>query len=191
MDRNDDVITFFSKNLFFKKKKLRRPGIAILLTSSKLWSFLLEKSLKTQEKLEELEIVYLNGIYICISWYSKIRWFLVKKCWCQQNSSGVSLDSYSFFDLLRVSYNCAKFHHCRICVIDFRDGGLFAPPPLHPWASPKKPIFNSSKNYYLYNHVLSKEIRQNFIFIVDKRFYWEKSFSGLNSSTSCYSFAIK
>ena len=21
---------------------------------------------------------------------------------------------------------CAKFHHCRICVIDFREGGLFA-----------------------------------------------------------------
>ena len=36
------------------------------------------KSLKTQEKLEELEIMYLNGIYICISWCSKICWFLVK-----------------------------------------------------------------------------------------------------------------
>ena len=51
---------------------LRRPGIAILLTSSKLRPRLLKESLKTQEKLEELEIMYLNGIYICISWYSKI-----------------------------------------------------------------------------------------------------------------------
>ena len=29
-------------------------------------------------KLEELEITHLNGIYICISWYSKICWFSVK-----------------------------------------------------------------------------------------------------------------
>ena len=25
-----------------------------------------------------------------------------------------------FLDLLWVRYNCAKFHHCRICVTDFR-----------------------------------------------------------------------
>ena len=30
-----------------------------------------------------------------------------------------------FLDLLWVRYNCAKFHHCRICVTDFRDGGPF------------------------------------------------------------------
>ena len=34
-----------------------------------------------------------------------------------------------FLDLLWVRYNCAKCHHCSICVIDFREGGLFAPPP--------------------------------------------------------------
>ena len=33
-----------------------------------------------------------------------------------------------FLDLLQVRYNCAKFHHCRICVNDFSEGGLFAPP---------------------------------------------------------------
>ena len=38
-----------------------------------------------------------NAIYICISWYSKICWFLVKKYWCQQNSRGVSRDSYIFW----------------------------------------------------------------------------------------------
>ena len=26
--------------------------------------------------------------------------------------------------------NCAKFHHCRICATDFREGDLYAPP--HP-----------------------------------------------------------
>ena len=33
--------------------------------------------------------MYQNTIYICISSYKKICWFLVKKCWCQQNSMGV------------------------------------------------------------------------------------------------------
>ena len=28
-----------------------------------------------------------------------------------------------FLDLPLVRSNCAKFHHCRICVADFRDGG--------------------------------------------------------------------
>ena len=46
-----------------------------------------------------------------------------------------------FLDLLWVRYNCAKFHHCRICVTSFREGGLFGPPP-HPWAAPKKPNLN-------------------------------------------------
>ena len=41
------------------------------------WPRLLKQSLETQEKLEQLEVMYLNGIYICISWYSKICWFPV------------------------------------------------------------------------------------------------------------------
>ena len=43
-----------------------------LVTSSKLLPCLLKKSLKTQKKLKELEIMYQNPIYICILWYSKI-----------------------------------------------------------------------------------------------------------------------
>ena len=35
------------------------------------------------------------------------------------------------------------FHHCRIWVTDFREGGVF--PPSHPWAAPKKPILNTVK----------------------------------------------
>ena len=35
-------------------------------------------------------------------------------------------------DIFCGSYNCAKFHHCRICVTDVREGWPFcptAPPP--------------------------------------------------------------
>ena len=35
-----------------------------------------------------------------------------------------------FLDLLWGRYNCGKFHHCRICVTNFREeGGIFASPP--------------------------------------------------------------
>ena len=35
-----------------------------------------------------------------------------------------------FLDLPYVRYNCAKFHHCRIGVADFREGGVGAKKPL-------------------------------------------------------------
>ena len=43
--------------------------------------------------------MYQNTIYICISRYSKICWFPVKKCWCQHNSRGLSRDLYIFWIL--------------------------------------------------------------------------------------------
>ena len=49
-----------------------------------------------------------------------------------------------FLDLVWLRYNCAKFHHCRICVPDLMEGRAFLPPP-HPWAAPKKPILNRVK----------------------------------------------
>ena len=55
----------------------------------------------------------------------------MKKCWCQQNSRGLSRNSYIFLGLLWVRYNCAKFHLCWICVTDFREGGPFCHlPPI-------------------------------------------------------------
>ena len=41
--------------------------------------------------------MYENVVYICIFWYSKIYWYPVKKCWCQQNSRHVSRGSYIFW----------------------------------------------------------------------------------------------
>ena len=45
-----------------------------------------------------------------------------------------------------------KFHHCRMCVIDFLEEEArivtlppLAPPPPHPSAAPKKPILNTVK----------------------------------------------
>ena len=89
--------------------------------------------------------MYQNPIYMCTSWCGKICWFLVKKYWCLQQSRNVSRDLYIFWIFLD---NCAKFHHCRICVADFRDGGAKRPP--HPWAAPKKPILNRVKTFAIF-----------------------------------------
>ena len=47
-----------------------------------------------------------------------------------------------FLGLPLIRYNCAKFHHCRICVADLREGGGGAKRTPHPYAAPKKPILN-------------------------------------------------
>ena len=65
------------------------------------------------------------------------------KCWCQQNSRGLSCDSYIYWFSLGT-----KFHHCRICVIDFRKGGPFC--PSHLLAPLEMPIQSrvKVKNFY-------------------------------------------
>ena len=60
MDKNYDVITFISKYLYFKKVAIFADIIKVLL-------FLLKQFLKTLENLKELEILYQNAIYTCIS----------------------------------------------------------------------------------------------------------------------------
>ena len=46
---------------------LRRPEVAAFANSIKIVNFLLNQSLKTQEKFKETEILYQNDIYTCIS----------------------------------------------------------------------------------------------------------------------------
>ena len=41
--------------------------------------------------------------------------------------------------------NCAKVHHCRICVRDFRERGRELFGPSHPWAALEMPILNTVK----------------------------------------------
>ena len=41
-----------------------------------------------------------------------------------------------FLDLLWVRYNCAKFHHCRICVTDSKEGAFLSPTREQPQKTP-------------------------------------------------------
>ena len=53
--------------------------------------------------------MYQNEIYTCISWYRKISWFPMKNYWCQQNSKGVSRDSYIFWVFFRLGIAVTSF----------------------------------------------------------------------------------
>ena len=117
MGRNCEVTSFFSKYLYFKLTYSRQ------LFLSKLQPFLSKKSLKTQKKLKELEILYQHA-FVC--WYSNICWFPMKKRWCQKNAWVVSRGSFIFGSSL---------------------GKAFCPCLPHPWASPKRPILNRINIY--------------------------------------------
>ena len=53
---------------FFQKTFiLKRPEVAILTYIMKIVTISIKTILKDSEKLKELETIYLNGIYICIS----------------------------------------------------------------------------------------------------------------------------
>ena len=58
MGINYDAIAFILKYCYFK-----RPGIAIFADFIKIVTFFIKQSLKTQEKLKELKILYQNAIY--------------------------------------------------------------------------------------------------------------------------------
>ena len=63
-------------------------------------------------------IIDQNAIYICIFWFCKTCWFLVKKWWCQQKSRSVSRDSYTHWMFFRYGIT-AKFHHFKYHLLDY------------------------------------------------------------------------
>ena len=112
---------------------LRKSGVAIF-TDMKIVTYFSKTMFKDSRKE-----VNQNAFYTHIPWYSKICWFLVKNCWCQQKSRGVSHVIYFGYFLGKVY----QVHHCRICMTDFWEGLAYPPPPpRHPWAVPKKAILN-------------------------------------------------
>ena len=64
MDRNYDVIIFIS-NIFI----LRRPRVAVFAEIIKIVTIFIKTIFKDSKTVKKkLEIMYRNGIYICISW---------------------------------------------------------------------------------------------------------------------------
>ena len=77
------------------------------------------------------------AIYIYISWYSKICWFPVKKCWCQHNSRGVSRDFYIFLFHLYIKYAFFIIIWYVWQILRRWGRGSFCP-QCHQWAASKK-----------------------------------------------------
>ena len=93
-----------------------------------------------KDLVKELETMHLNAIYICISWYNK-------SCW--KNATG-SRNHGVCHVIWR--YNHVKFHHCKICVTDFRNGGK--PFASHLWAPRKGSFFSEDSFHHLLNNFL-------------------------------------
>ena len=68
MGKSYEVIDLFQNTLI-----LIRPRVVISADVIKVVTMFIKKTLKTQKKLKELEIMYQNLTYICVSWYS--CWF--------------------------------------------------------------------------------------------------------------------
>ena len=79
------------------------------------------------------------SVFLYITKFADFRWKMLMSA----ELRGCVTWFIYFLDLLQVWYNCAKFHHCRICVTDLGKGGPFCHP--HPWAAPKMPILNRVK----------------------------------------------
>ena len=125
MDRNFDTITFTLKYLYFRKSRVSsiagiiKIATIVIKTTSKdseivkrirnyvlKWNLYLHFLIKQKLLISGAKMLMPAEIKVCITWF------------------------IYFWYLLSMSYNCAKFHHCRICVTNFREEGPFLPPSM-------------------------------------------------------------
>ena len=66
------------------------------------------------------------SVFVDIAEFADFRWKIADVSRTQWMCHVI----YIFLDLLWLRYNCAKFHHCRIFVIDFREERAFLPRPI-------------------------------------------------------------
>ena len=131
IDRIYDVITFISKYIYFKKDWgshfcWHHQNLTMLFTA-------IYKDSK-KDKIDRNYVAKYNLYLYFLIWQNLL--ISSEKMLMSEELKGCITWFTYFFNLLWVRYNCAKFHHCRICVTDFREGGLVAPPPS--MSSPEK-----------------------------------------------------
>ena len=93
--------------------------------------------------------MYQNAIYIVfldIAKFGDFRWKNVDI----SRTEGVCHVTHTFFGcFFKARCKYTKFHHCRICMTDFRERVPSPSPPrplaLHPWVASKRPIMNKVK----------------------------------------------
>ena len=137
---------------------LRRPEVSSFSQINKVVTIFILKIYKNSKRFKKIEITYQNAIYICILWYSKSCWLPMYTCWCQQNSRGVSRDSYIFWLFFRKGIILLSFITVGCVWQILRKWGHFGRTPA--WAAPKRTILNSvkkwGKNWYSFNNNILK-----------------------------------
>ena len=85
-------------NLYFKIFYFKETCRADFADIIKIAIMLIKTTFKDSIKVKRLEIKSQNAIVIYLI---KKSYFLVKRCWCQQNSSDVSRDLYIYWIFFR------------------------------------------------------------------------------------------
>ena len=122
-----------SQPFFQKTFLLRRTGVAIFADIIKFVTMFIKATLKGSKQVRRNR----NYVPKCES-MNLYLYFLIqqnldisgKKMLMSAEIKVCVTRFIQFLDLLQVRYNCVKFHHFRICATDFREGGLFALPPI-------------------------------------------------------------
>ena len=113
-------------NLYFKNTFIsRKPREAYFADIIKIETMFIKTTFIDSKKVKGIRNHVINTIYICVSWYNKSCWFSRKKMMMSTELKRFVTWFIYFLDLLSVRHNCATFYHCRICVTDFRERGLF------------------------------------------------------------------
>ena len=120
MDKSHDVITFFQR-IFI----LRRPGVAIFAEIIKILTTFIKAILQDSRKVGRIRnYVSEWNLYLYFLIWQNLLISGKKMLLSAELKERVTWVIY-FLDLFPVRYNCAKFHHCRICATDFRERGPF------------------------------------------------------------------
>ena len=115
--------------LFQNTLILRRSRVAIFADIIKIVNIFIKTIFKDSKKVKRIRnylpkcnlyLYFLIQQHLPISGEKMLLLAKIMAC--------VTCSIYSLH-LLQVRYNCANFHYCRICVTDFREGGLSAPSP--------------------------------------------------------------
>ena len=133
--QNHQVITFFSKCLFFKK-----AWGSHFCWQHQNFNHVYYSNLEDSRKVKTKQKLFIKmqsvSVFLDIAKLADFPW----KSTDVSRTQGVCHVIHIFLDILWLRYNCANFHHCRIYMTYFREEKPSHQPPSlmreQPWKSP-------------------------------------------------------
>ena len=115
--------------LFWNTFILGRPGLADFADVIKIATTFIKTTLKDSKKIQRIRhYLFKCNLYLYFFISQELLISCEKMLMSAELKGCVAWFIY-FLDLLQARYNCAKFHHCGLCVINFRVGSHFIFPP--------------------------------------------------------------